>query len=760
MTEIVEVNSETEEVASRQFHFATWLFLALAIGSSVWLRDNWNPGLTAFVAMVMIVLPGAGIMGIFNVRPSRFVGRVALSVALGIVTNCILGLAVSYLLPLVGASSPLAGTTPAVAIFGLSALVVAISQLQGRDPGIYLCNSQSIRDIVKGLPFLALPVISVLGAARINNGQGAGLASVGRVIDLVVLIGVISYAWWRKSENPPMLPVYLSTFAVLIGSTLRGDRAFGWDIQQEFGVMSRTISDQIWNIPTNHDAYASMLSITAFPAMLHSVAGLSALSFCRVLIPAVLALVPVGLISIVSTRARHMEAQQPGVSTWVALITVSLLVFGAVVFPVEMPTIGRQSMALVLLISILSLWFDHSNSEQAAKGFALFLIVGLAFVHYSTSYIFAATTSIAWLSIVVFRYFWNRRTSPDDTESTSPRHLITWVTVVASTSSAAIWNLVITRNDALSAPTAALASNGADFNSVVSQSVIDAGQYAKTINRTFAKEDWLRVFPGSRHVALVNDGAPTIKGFASGLVREWNLSVFLFHEAVLVLAAVSPVFLAWYSWRKRLTINFDVLGIAIAGVTLGVLLRFSGTSGLFFGPARMALVTGILTALPVAFTVNSVALRYRRTTHFASGIAAVTLLVSTFGIHTLVFGGGPAASISPKGENVERFVISSADFGTAQWVSNLKKKPLVQTDRYGLLPLLSAPGEYSTINQIVPGSTHKDSYIFASTTNLGYGRARGYLPNPPAIAIYRFPLDWIGEHFSIVYSTGATRVYH
>jgi hypothetical protein len=738
----------------------TWLLVLAAVISSGLLRHHGNPGLTAFVTLSVILLPGFSAMSIFGIRPSAIWSRLTAAAGLGIVIICTVGAVISYLAPLCGIERPLATLPSSYTLLFLCSIAVLIAQGRGRDPMKYFFHGQTFFGALKILPFAILPVIAVLGAARLNNFKGGRLAEASLTLDVLVMAGAIAYTYFRRSARAPLGILYMSSFAVLLSSTLRGDRVFGWDIQKEYGVMTQAIAAEVWRAPTNHDAYASMLSLTAFPAVLHSVAGLSALNFCRILIPSFLALIPVVMVALVLVRVRYGQETTPRIETWMGMLVGVTFTIGSQVFPVELASIGRQTMALILLAGILLAWLDSEIAESRARALALVFIISLSFVHYSTAYIFMAILGMAWLSIMVLRRIWNYRELTVVPQKGLTDHLISWVTVAASATSAFLWNLVLASNDSLSQPSSSVASKGVGFVSSVTQGVASPSAYAKAIIQKYATEKWLITLPGSKSYHLAPSVAPSYRGVLPIISRPWHDGILLIHEVIVLTEGFSVLFLLWIMWKGSLRINLDAIGLAFAGLVLGGVMRFSQNLAYFYSPARFAFMIGMLTVLPAAIVMHEAVIKFRIQTFVICLTIAILLITDSLGIGSVLVGGDLNASVSNQGETVERFTVSSRDFATAKWLDQVPQGHLVQVDRYGFLTLLSSPGQYNIISQIVPGATDNQAYIFAYQVNIVNGRARGSMPGNAALSTFRFPIDWYNHNYSIVFSTGRTRVYH
>jgi uncharacterized membrane protein len=144
------------------------------------------------------------------------------------------------------------------------------------------------------------------------------------------------------------------------------------------------------------------------------------------------------------------------------------------------------------------------------------------------------------------------------------------------------------------------------------------------------------------------------------------------------------------------------------------------------------------------------------------GVILVGLLaVWATGLGTLFFGGQAPSSLVARGENNERFTVSTPELASAIWLrNNLNSHDIVQSDRYGQLVLLSEVGSYHLVPEIIPPEVDIQSYIYLSTVNLMDDRSRASADDGRYIGVYRSTISFFDQNFYIVYSTGVTRVYH
>jgi hypothetical protein len=409
--------------------------------------------------------------------------------------------------------------------------------------------------------------------------------------------------------------------------------------------------------------------------------------------------------------------------------------------------------------------FDRTMALRSSQVVIGLLIVAISFTHYSTSYLLAGILLIGWLVSLFWSRGWIgiRRSNIEDHRSViRSRRILNGYLVALALVAAFGWNLGVTRNNALDAPTGALATSGIGITGAYpafkSASALET-VLIKTLHQT---DPWIVPVRGSGSVHLVSANAPASPGVAPNLAGWWNRSSLLAHGASWVLAGVALLYgLFWLSRRKSTAYSAEIVGLSVATFLVGAALLGSGTLATFFNPERGAIVAAILLAVPITMLLSDLADRLSLLV-LVVGVAVVALLaVGATGLGTLIIGGQAPGSLVAKGENVESFVVSEPELATAVWLrENLNSHDLVQSDRYGQLVLLSEVGTYGFLPEIVPKEVDKSAYIYLSTANLIEHRSRFAIDNGDYIGIYRSNIPFFNKHFYVVYSTGVTRVYH
>ncbi len=748
-----------------------WLVVALAL--SITLDLSRSPLRPLPGVVTLLLLPGAAVLVALQTRPAKPAGRLVLAVSLSMVAIMVVGGLASLFGPPLGLAHPL-DALPEWIFWALLAVIgLLICALKHSDPVTWIFQGVQVRHIYFVLASGLFVVLSVLGVARLNeagNNHLAVLAMAAAVIAL--LVGVVG-GWSRSSRWPLNALLYGASLSLLLSTSLRGAHLYGWDIQKEYGVASRTLSAGVWVIPANHDPFASMLSLTVLPAILHSLTGLYLLAFFQLVVPAILALLPVAVLCAANgvprwvNRSRRV-APRPGL----ALAVVTGLIISSVAFSSLLVSITRQAMALTIVAAIVMVVFDRTMAIRPSRIVIGILVVSVSFTHYSTSYLLTGALLVAWGVGFVWSLRWLRtkRAARPQLRHVRSRRVINTALVVISLTSALGWNLAITRNNALSNASNAFTVEGAKIGvNAANGSGLPAPEFERVMIKELAVIDpWIISYPNSTSVHLTTRVPPPYNGWFHGLSALWNHLNFLVDEGLWVILGLSLLYgLLRLGRRQSDLFSADLLGLGVAGLVVGALSRFSGTLAALYTPERSAIVVAILMAVPVTMALDdlasTLAVRSKpiRTVSISAGLGLVAVYVLwATGLGTLIFGGYPPGSLTGKGLNAQQFTVSTTEYATAKWILvHTNSHDIVQTDLFGQLVLLSVPGKYALVSEIVPPGSNVGSFIYLSTPNLVFHNSQAETPDGSYYTQYRTPIAFFNEQYSVVYSTGSTRVY-
>jgi len=755
----------------------TEIWLAVAVVSSVALAVVHSPLVPLPGVITLLLVPGATVMSILKTRSASTAARVVLAVCLSLMVIMIVGGVASLLGPHLGIAHPLNPWPESVIWFIIAVVVLVIGDVNHRDPVSWIFEGLRTTHVVGAMASGLLVVFSILGAAQLNHSGNNLLAVFATTLDVVVLLAGIVGGLRRTSQWHLNSLLYSASLALLVSTSLRGAHLYGWDVQHEFAVASATLRAGVWVVPANHDAYASMLSLTVLPAILHSLVKLRLLAFFQLFVPAILALLPLAVFSTVRGVPRWITSGRTTPRPGVALAVVVALIVSGVAFASELTSITRQAMALTMMAALVMVLFDRTMLKRSAQIVIGLLLVAISFTHYSTSYLTAAILFFAWpVSLMWSRGLLGTPREKIDRHRREmrSRNIINGTLVGVALIAAFGWNLGITRNNALTNPISAFTAKGLGFTSSTLTKIISPNQFEQLFVRELKITDgWIVPVPNSSSVHLV--AAPYLKspGMVPSLNAWWDELSYLSIEGLWVLLGVALLYGLFRLGRRRsYEYSSDLVGLAAAGLVLGGILRFSGTFAAYYDPNRAAIVTAILLGAPLTLFLDDIVSflyevgnfhrdRVRRVLLGAGTLVVAVLIIGVTGLGDLFFGGEAPGSVTARDVQAEEFTVSTPELATAVWLRNNVKSPnIVQSDFLGQVILLSEPGSYGLIPEIVPPDVDRGAYIYLSTLNLAGDFTQVQIPNGPYQIAYRSTIGFFNRNFDIVYSTGATRVYH
>jgi hypothetical protein len=336
------------------------------------------------------------------------------------------------------------------------------------------------------------------------------------------------------------------------------------------------------------------------------------------------------------------------------------------------------------------------------------------------------------------------------------------------------WNVVITRNSALSAPTSAVSKSGAGLETSIGSSSVGPSDLQRLLVSEYdTTYRWIIPVPSSASVKLTPATAPSTPGVIPGLDGLWNDVTFLTDESLWGILGLALLYgIIRLGRRRSYEYSSDLVGLAVAGLMIGGFLRFSGTLAAYYSPVRAAIFTAILLSAPATlFLDDVVTFLYGFKTRFdkrllllsgGAGIAYLLVLVAgATGLGTLVFGGNAPGALSGKDVNAEDYSVTTSEQATAVWLRvNVHSPEAVQSDLFGHLVLLSEPGTYDLLDEVMPEEVDVGSYIYLSTINLNDHLSQAEDLSGNYATTYRSTTAFFNRNFYVVYSNGSTRVYH
>ena len=317
--------------------------------------------------------------------------RFSLALALTLLSLMTGGLILNTVLPWFGDSHPLAGLPILlfVDVFILTIIAVRPRSLYAND--VTRGRLRALEKWLIGVTVLGV-TLAVLGAVRLNNDAGGGLAEVALGVATIVAIALLVSAG-RIRPGVLMFCLYGVALTVLYMTSLRGWYTTGHDIQLEFRVFSLTHASHHWSVSNGGTSYEACLSITILPQMLWELTRVATPYVFKVDYPLMFAACPLALYEL----SRRLLGQR--------LAIASVLLF--ISFPTfvnDMVFLNRQEVAFLFVSVIFALMLCGGHNLRMRRLIILLCIVGMVMAHYSTSYVFLVTMLVAVIGLSVSKY--------------------------------------------------------------------------------------------------------------------------------------------------------------------------------------------------------------------------------------------------------------------------------------------------------------------------------------------------------------------
>jgi uncharacterized membrane protein len=785
-----------------------WWLIFVACSISGW-GGPWF--LTLIGAPLVLLIPGLLSLIVFEVPTIARATRVVLALGLSIVELFILGLITNTVLPRVGIPRPL--DTEWV-VWIVSTLILTLLALSFRNLTPITLSIRTARAIVKksDIIFLVAPLallgMSIQGAHIQNNG-GANTLTV------VMLVGVAVYSFFlyryaaRVHEYTVIAGIFLLALTLLLMTSLRGWFISGHDIQREYFAFQLTKDAGMWSMAAFQDAYNACLSITILPTMLVNMFHVADAYVFKVLFQLIFATVPV----VVYLLARRMLS--------IPLAFLASLVFmGFPTFFQDMPFLIRQEVAFLMVGLMFVVLFEDSLHRSLRNSLFLLFGIGVVLSHYSTTYtilfiflVTALATPLVYRAVRFIRRVplcGDSAVGPITETEPLPTRRVTLALVGILACVALVWTSGITGTDQHTRDVAgnvwsAVVGGVGDqtrsvdvlalfsFGRVESGRTID--EYITNVVEPLRAESPDEFYASSTYssfpqmtvpptvLATTHFGAwPSFMPLNIGTI----LNVAGKSIAKLIQVAVLIGFLAVLMrrrWIRQIDTEYYVLAssallfvlLCVAVPLLSVeygLFRAFQQSLLLFAPL---LIVGLLVVgQGISKLYTSVATRITHSIEHrlhafraetAAALLAVVFLVYATGVVSQLIGRNvPPVHLNSRGDEYNHYVTEPEEVEAIQWLverleiekSLTGRQPVVQSDRYGEKKLRAFLLERVDGN-IYPGSIRKDSYVFIGPAILERNTAT--VRYEGALIKYYYPLDFLNEHKSIVYSNDRVRIY-
>ena len=721
----------------------------LTILGGLW-GGHWSANVVSLVGYIL--LPGYTILALIRWRSEHEGERFAVAAGVGLVLMLLVGWLLSTVGYRLGINEPL-GRAAQTWFYVIILLCGSIYDRRHAKYGLPVFTGNAVGRTARHVFYTtALPVLALIGAEKLNRGNGNDLAlaaMVGAWMGIALMILGAGEKRGKAREGGIVAGLIGTGLTIVWGTSLRGGGLFGWDIQKEYAVAEATRQLGRWSTQQPGDAYNAMLSISALPAQIHSLTGIGIESSLRYVYPVLLAaigpMVYLTLRKIASRRA--------------SIISVALLLLAARAYPQQMPAVARQEVALYLFTCAISVLVGQTGAVRNRRWLFALLATAVAFTHYTSSYLVAAMAVAAGL----VGYATRKRAKRGGNVRIITIPVAVCIAVVSFG-----WNSAVGGGAAvLDDPFAAEAVEKAKVlesseGNLLQRWILGTGirydtveAYQERLEAAVENElSWMDRDSELQGGEVLDSVAPRNRGPLAKWSGVWNNLTLLGYQATLLIIGISVL---WLVLRKRAGLGGEVVVAAVVALIFSGALRVSDWLAAFYNPERGSFHAAIVLSIPVAIGIDSFTKR-RNLVILATGALTLALTYSTWGLGAMTFSGKPRAAVASYGEDVERFIYSKAEMRAAAWLSENVEEGLVQSDRYGRVVLLNTgKNGWGNVDIMHPDFIDRRAWIFATRTNIQDGRARGYLDG--SFAVYQSPVDRLERARAIVHATEYSRIY-
>jgi len=755
----------------------------VAVNIAVVLKDWLGPLSAIIVFPFVVVVPGTLLLLLLRTRGVKGWRFAYYAVCASIVMLMLLGLAINWLLPLIGIDEPLR-TLPVT--LGLNVLVwpLMFAALHTTARFTAKLTAQPNKSLAHYLLPLGFILLAVVGAFRLNNGYGNWPILVLLVLILVDLVYLFRRAN-RVSEAHIIIHIFCAGLAMLLMTSLRGWFITGHDIQNEYFVFQLAKQQWHWQIGLYRDPYNACLSLTILPTMLSSLMKIGDIYIFKVLYQIIFAICPIGVYLLVSKISNRKLA---------ILSVVYFLAFPT--FFNDMPMLNRQEVAFVLITGMLLLLVEQRlRYRNRLLLFALFG-VGVIVAHYSTTYSMLLTFGAACFVRFMFERRWFKRladriytlfkrTTPPFIGHHQDQRLLIFPVIVFFALSAFLWNAQIThtskglfdtlksafssisgnvREDAKSSDTQASLFGGSapDPQELVDKYVGEQADERAQVDE--AANYYARSSYNQYPIKASTDTTQPLTAVGRWLkhtgadvfaLNYWLRQGFAKFLQILVLFGLLVLF---FSKKPKLRPGAEYMAVSITSVLfLGILVLIPVLS-VDYGLLRAFQQVLIVLALPTVLgsLVMFSFLGDRRTIVAAVAIASLFFLASTGVIAEITGGYGAQLHLHNSGAYYDNYYAHDGEATAIAWLGGQKAQATVQVDHLSAvrIRLLS---RYPVTDGIFPALIQKGSFVYVGYTNVHDGKVYATYQNEGIT--YNYPLQFLDANKNLIFSSSQARIY-
>ena len=705
----------------------------------------------------------------------------------------LVGLLLNTVLPVAGVDRPLQpavlAATSLLANLGLLAWRRGSGSLLPADTPILLRRSADARLELAQALAAASVVLAVVGAVRLNNGAGGGVALVALVLTGAALVVLMVRA--EGSVARDLRCLWLVAVSLLLATSLRGWSITGHDIQSEYLTFLLTNDAQRWQMSSWENAYNACLSLNILPTVLAQTTGLPGVLVFKLLLQLVFALVPV----LTFLLARRFLSRRLALAS--AVLTMALPTFYT-----DMPYLVRQEVAFFFL-GLLLLAATAPAPRRPRIVLAVVFGVGVVLSHYSTTYLLLLGLVLGLVAMTGWhrlrRTAWMRGRLGEETEERSRGVLLAPALMLSLALASWVWAGPVTDTGGHATQVArdavaAILGQGKDtpgssdlqytlfsrdtttprerLDLFVGET-LDARKQAprralliKHPGKAVLKPDIVSASKlpltgaGERLESLGPDADSVVTGArfaAAGLIQLLLLVGVVRLVRRRKVADERP---ALDTPAKRLPEEVVFVSLGTVGA-LGVIVLVP-TLSVDYGVLRAFQQATLVVAPVMAVGLWLLVQRFTSRSGALAAVVPVGLLLVLSGAVPAILGGySPRLALSNTGTYYDRYFASDSDVQAVDWVAaagqgRVRPAGVIANRNIGVR-VLSVRKDARVADRLYPTLLTKGDYVFVDSRLQDTGRSAVFYTGD--LITYRYPLRKLDRQMDLVYSSQLTRIY-
>ncbi len=292
-------------------------------------------------------------------------------------------------------------------------------------------------------------------------------------------------------------------------------------------------------------------------------------------------------------------------------------------------------------------------------------------------------------------------------------------------------------------------------------------QYQASIARYYSENrSYLVPLPQATNPAYNLRAAPSLAvPDRSPLLGSFlNDAELLVQQTINAAAVIGALVFALRRRGDPLTRMVGAIGVASFAVLVAS--RLSGALAADYNSSRLFLQCLFVLSLLEAALIEVVVKRFKARTALGTvlfggfSLMLVIAFVGNSGLAVPVVGGDPALILSNNGEDHAAFYPETQEKATAAWLAKtVPPSRVIYADYYAQLRLDQFTDLRSGVFvDITPRTIDQHAWVYASTANVVGHRTWGLTSS--RVLDIAFPSAFLRQYFDVVYSTGATEIFH